>query len=108
MISSVQTYRLNPEQIKPLSQDAARLNTFNRPSIPVKVPAAQSSATKLAVDIASQKRSLNFNIDPESGIVVIQVFDGTGQLIRQIPHEEMVSLTQRLDEMRGMLFDDTI
>jgi uncharacterized FlaG/YvyC family protein len=39
---------------------------------------------------------------------VVQVFDGSGQLIRQIPHEEMMSLTQHLDEVRGMLFDDTI
>ena len=69
---------------------------------------SQSSITKQAVDIASQKRSLHFNIDPESGILVVQVFDDSGQLIRQIPHEEMMSLTQHLDEVRGMLFDDTI
>jgi hypothetical protein len=109
MNSSIQPYHLNPQQIKPLIQGAARLNTYNRPSIAVKaLSTPQNSATKPAVDIASQKRSLHFNIDPESGMVVIQVFDGTGQLIRQIPHEEMMSLTQRLDEVRGMLFADTI
>jgi|GEM_PF-2702756 len=109
MISSVQTYRLDPQQIKPLTQGNARHITFNKPSVPVKeVSPPQNAATKLAVDIASQKRSLHFNIDPETGIVVIQVFDGTGQLIRKIPHEEMLTLTQRLEEVRGILFDDTI
>lgn len=111
MVSSVQTNRLNPLQIKPLIQGSSRLNTFNPPSSRVKelsTSQSQSSITKQAVDIASQKRSLHFNIDPESGILVVQVFDGSGQLIRQIPHEEMMSLTQHLDEVRGMLFDDTI
>ncbi len=96
--------RLNLQQAKTSNQASDQLKTSN----PQPKPTKQVPTPKQIVEFASEKRSLHFNIDPESGILIIQVFDGSGNLIRQIPHEEIISQSQRLDKVRGMLFDDTI
>ena len=49
--------------------------------------------------LQKEERSLNFQLDEESGITVIKVYDATTQeIIRQIPSEEMVSLAQKLNK----------
>lgn len=48
--------------------------------------------------------NLQFAIDDESGETIVRVTDRkTGELIRQIPSEEMVELAKSLDRMQGML-----
>lgn len=47
---------------------------------------------------------LEFEPDESSGRVVIRVVDRlTGELIRQIPPEEMLAVAERLNEARGRL-----
>ncbi|MDO8958446.1 MAG: flagellar protein FlaG [Rhodocyclaceae bacterium] len=48
--------------------------------------------------------NLNFSIDDSTGKTVVRVTDGeTGELIRQIPSEEMLDIAQSLDRMQGLL-----
>lgn len=48
--------------------------------------------------------NLNFSVDEETGQTIVRVTDvHTGELIRQIPSEEMVELAKALDRMQGML-----
>lgn len=50
--------------------------------------------------------TVKFQIDSESGDVIVQVVDrNTEEVVRQIPPEEIVALKERLAEMRGLLFD---
>lgn len=52
----------------------------------------------------SASSNLQFAIDDESGETIVRVTDRkTGELIRQIPSEEMVELAKSLDRMQGML-----
>jgi len=54
----------------------------------------------------SIQRDLNFSVDDSTGDVVVQVIDGdSGKVVRQIPSEEILRLTERLDEMRSLLFE---
>jgi flagellar protein FlaG len=49
---------------------------------------------------------LQFSIDQDTGRSVIKVTDAaTGEVIRQIPSEEVLSLDQALDRMQGVLFN---
>ena len=51
-------------------------------------------------------RNINFAKDPGTGKDVVRVTDSnTGQTIRQIPSQEMLSFIQNLDRMVGLLFD---
>jgi flagellar protein FlaG len=52
------------------------------------------------------QRTLQFTLNEDTGRMVIQVKDGkTGEVIRQIPPEEMLQLSNRLDELKGLLFE---
>jgi flagellar protein FlaG len=50
--------------------------------------------------------SLNFTIDEETDTLVVKITDReTGELIRQVPPEEMLNLRASLAELVGVLFD---
>lgn len=47
---------------------------------------------------------LNFSVDKETGKTIIRVTDqSTGQLIRQIPSQELIDIAKSIDQMRGIL-----
>ena len=51
------------------------------------------------------QRSLAFNLDEDSGQMVMQIRDAeTHNLIRQIPGEDVLKLAQRLNDLSGVLF----
>lgn len=61
---------------------------------------------KLRSQMQHIQRDLSFSIDDSSGDVVVRVIDGeSGKIVRQIPSEEILRLTERLDEMRSLLFE---
>ena len=48
----------------------------------------------------------DFNLDEDSGRVVINVTEATsGDVIRQIPSEEALRLAENLSEIRSVLFE---
>ena len=56
--------------------------------------------------VQSIQRDLSFSVDDSTGDVVVQVIDGdSGKVVRQIPSEEILRLTERLDEMRSLMFE---
>jgi flagellar protein FlaG len=56
----------------------------------------------------TQASNLQFSVDDETGQTIVRVTDvQTGELIRQIPSEEMVALAKALDRMQGMLLQQT-
>ncbi|MCB1878000.1 MAG: flagellar protein FlaG [Chromatiales bacterium] len=53
--------------------------------------------------VQSVNRVLEFSVDQDSGLTVISVSNKeTGELIRQIPPEEVVALRKHLQEMRSL------
>ncbi|WP_263139226.1 flagellar protein FlaG [Pseudomonas sp. RIT-PI-AD] len=56
--------------------------------------------------VQNVNRYLNFNVDESSGDIVVKVMDAdSGQLIRQIPSEEVLRLAERLDDVRSLMFE---
>jgi flagellar protein FlaG len=52
--------------------------------------------------------SVQLSLDTDSGQTLVRVVDSeTGQLIRQIPSEEVLSLRDALDRITGLLIDRT-
>ena len=60
-----------------------------------------------ALEDAAQSygHKLSFELRMDTGNMIVQVKDSEGEVIRQIPPEEFVKLSNRLEEMRGSLFD---
>jgi len=50
---------------------------------------------------------LKFEINEDADMVVVKVVDNDGEVIRQIPSEGIVKLAENLNEMLGVLFDET-
>ncbi|MGE7959940.1 flagellar protein FlaG [Pseudomonas sp. NPDC089530] len=65
---------------------------------------------KMAVEeiekfVQSVKRNLEFSIDEPSGKVVVKVIASeTGEVIRQIPNEEVLKLANSLNDASSLLF----
>ena len=69
-----------------------------------------SAVNELSGYVQNITRELNFSVDQELGRTVVTVIDeSTGDVIRQIPSEEMLDLAKHLQEVRdraakGLLF----
>jgi len=55
--------------------------------------------------VQSVKRNLEFSIDEASGKVVVKVMaSGSGEVVRQIPNEEVLKLANSLNDASSLLF----
>lgn len=68
---------------------------------------AEALAERLREFARSINRDLAFSVHDASGKTVIQVLDSeTDEVIRQIPSEELLRLSERLEDAQAILFDD--
>jgi len=66
-------------------------------------------AQQLQDFMGEMNRSLQFKVDEDSGRDVIKVLDkSTGDVIKQYPSEEVLSLVSKLSETAGLLIDQTV
>lgn len=66
---------------------------------------ATSAVERFKTIVQDLQRNLDFSVDDSSGQVVVKVMDGeSGKLIRQIPSEDLLRLSERLEDMRSLLF----
>ena len=47
-----------------------------------------------------------FQVDAETGRIVVQLLNEKREVVRQIPPEEMLEVSRRLREVQGLLFDE--
>ncbi len=71
------------------------------------------STRKLVDEVQSYLDNLNieleFNIREKTGDIVVRVLDRkSGDVIRQLPPEDLLELRDKLDELRGALFDKKV
>ena len=121
-LNKISNERIEPNRVTNVGSDAAgRPSSASGPPAPASktelaaaevVPAVDKAALEDAVKIANDllatsKRGLEFSIDDGTDVPVISVVDkDTDKLVRQIPSEVILNLIERLDELKGMLFDD--
>jgi flagellar protein FlaG len=87
------------------SGDAKENTQGKQPIVPVEVNIEQlvQEANQIA---NSNNKEINFEFDNEGDPPVIVVSDKeTGEVIRQIPSEEMVRLNDKMEEFVGLIFD---
>ena len=72
----------------------------------VSLTEVQEAVNELNSKIDSQAVSVNFNVDKESGKIVVQVKDvETGDVLRQIPSEEMLDFARNATKGVGVTLD---
>lgn len=89
------------------AQDNAFAQQLEKAQQAAEVQADRSTIDK-AVDqvktaLAPVARNLQFSIDEDTGKTVVKVVDqSTKEVIRQIPSEELLSITRSLDKFSGL------
>ena len=82
---------------QPRSQQAAA-------QAPLSGDAARQLARQINDFLKSSSSNVEFVVDGDSREVVVRVVDAqTGEIIRQIPSEEMLAISKSLDRMIGLL-----
>ncbi|AWL02463.1 flagellin [Stutzerimonas stutzeri] len=84
---------------------SAAIRTTTAEQAPASILEARSAAEAFKSFVQDIQRNLDFSVDDSTGQVVVKVIDGdSGKLVRQIPSEELLRLSERLDDMRSLLF----
>jgi uncharacterized FlaG/YvyC family protein len=52
----------------------------------------------------SSEDRLKVSVDEKAGVIV-RIVDARGEVVRQIPPDELIALSKRMGEMIGLLFD---
>lgn len=68
------------------------------------VEQVNSAVDQLKSFVKEAQRNLDFSVDDSSGQFVVKVMDDSGLVIRQIPSEELLRLSEQLENMRSLLF----
>jgi flagellar protein FlaG len=94
------------------SQPAVKVSA----AVPEPVPQQQPQPAQVRKAVESLKQlveakapnSLAFSIDDSTGKTIVRITDAeTGDMIRQIPSEEILEIARSLDKMQGMLLRQT-
>jgi flagellar protein FlaG len=129
MINNLQTYlatpvKTDPKVSRPAAQPVAGPNAAGqvrsgsdgsgssgsaqqagRPSSEADVERALQQVSER---LQTNQRTLQFSVDKDTHSTVVKVIDSeTNKLIRQIPSEELLSISKRLEAATGMLFSET-
>lgn len=69
----------------------------------------QQSLDDINKVLAGFSISVQFEIDPDYTELIVKVVDQeTGKLIRQIPTEEVVRMSKAMDNLKGLLFAQSV
>jgi flagellar protein FlaG len=96
-----------------LSQRSAEVIPSNEPSAAAVEQAANRPEIARALEQVQvmmdlRDRSISFQRDNEAGVEVIRITDdSTGEVIRQMPSEELLGFMKNLTKMLGAFFDQT-
>ncbi len=113
----------------PVAAAAVNLNRSNRSEKEVSAKEVKSAGSKKFAPAASQQTGdvsgvvadineivsqvsttrISFAVDDATGKSIIRVVNReTGDIIRQLPTEELLSLVAKMEQLRGMIFDQEI
>ena len=85
--------------------DEAVASVTNQEPVEADRDAIDAAVSDMQNFVQSVQRDINFNVDDSSGRVVINVTESTsGEVIRQIPSEDALRLSESLSEIRSLLF----
>jgi flagellar protein FlaG len=104
----------NLAAVKQQTKDLSISAEINKQSIDnVSAEQVEFAVSKLSEFVQISNRQLNFSVDEGSNKLVVKVTDvESGEVIRQIPSEEVLKLSERLQELQtevgtavGLLFN---
>lgn len=119
MTNSIDGFSSNPamqpglvrvDTAQPQAATAGPTATGAAESEPAVDPARVTEATRQVEQLFQNvRRNLEFREDPSSGRVIVSVIDAeSGEIIRQIPPEQMIRMAEQLEHVNGMLLGERV
>jgi len=97
------------KSVSQAQQYQSNADTATQQQQPLEREQLEKVAQQLQDFMGEMNRSLQFQVDEDSGRDVIKVLDkATGDVIKQYPSEEVLSLVSKLSETAGLLIDQTV
>ncbi|WP_298188032.1 flagellar protein FlaG [uncultured Pseudomonas sp.] len=95
------------KSIEASALEAVAALAANQPEDPTLARQSLDSAVaSISSFVQSVQRSLDFSVDDSSGEVVVKVTDrDSGEVIRQLPSEEALRLSEQLESLRSLMFE---
>jgi flagellar protein FlaG len=88
----------------PAPKTAAKPETKAAPAAPPTAEQVDEAVETLRKALEPVASDLRFSVDQDTGKTVVKVMDAaTQEVIRQIPTEEALAISQSLDRMQGVL-----
>lgn len=109
--STVVDARLMPDIAKRQSQaiPPVQRNESSASSNNKSAKDTEETAAKVESYLQDFQISLHFQVENKTGDTVVQVVNkDTGEVIRQIPPEALLKARQKLEELRGVLFEGQV
>jgi flagellar protein FlaG len=91
------------------SRQVAREGSAPATSEPQTAPAVDQAQIQRAVErvnrhLEAAAQNLRFSVDDDTGKTVVRVVDtATGDVIRQVPSEELLAISRSIDRLQGLL-----
>ena len=92
-----------------IKNNASETVAKDKESAPLSSEQLEKVAQQLQDFVGEMNRGLEFTVDKDSGRDVIKVIDkNSGELVKQYPSEEVLTLVAKLSEMVGSFVDTSV
>lgn len=96
----------NPEAASVKEPASARAEASNKPEKPSD-KTLHEAVDRVAKFVSQSNSEISFTIDTKSGDNIVKVIDSASkEVIRQMPSEEVVAISQALDKLQGLFVRD--
>jgi flagellar protein FlaG len=87
-------------------QQPASVQTQAQPASAPDPERLRQAAETLNRQLEASAQNLRFSLDESTGKLIVRVVDtATGDVIRQVPSEELLAINRSLDRLQGLLLD---
>jgi flagellar protein FlaG len=95
-----------PAQSRPLvRQEPTLVSTPAQAAPAVDAQRVHRAVETINRHLEAAAQNLRFSVDDTTGKTVVRVVDtGTGEVIRQVPSEELLAISRSIDRLQGLLF----
>jgi len=62
--------------------------------------------SKLNDFVEQQKRDIRFSVDKDTNKTIVRLLDGNGDVLKQIPSEEVLAILKGIESNKGLFFTD--
>ncbi|MFV8833596.1 flagellar protein FlaG [Aquisalimonas sp. APHAB1-3] len=99
--------KASDQQGRPLEQAVRAIENKVQAGDPASRSEVQGAIDQINDAVQMVRTDLEFSVDDDTGRAVVKVLESrSDEVIRQIPAEEILTIAENIEEMRGILFDD--